>query len=83
MENKQGDLLKEWAMEAERSGVQEIKSFSKSFLTDYEAVKNTLTLSLSNGQVEGQINKLKIVRRQMYGSAGFELLRKRMVPGSG
>lgn len=82
MENKQGDLLKEWVMEAERSGVHEIKSFAKSLLTDYEAVKNALTFSWSNGQVEGQINKLKTVKRQMYGRASFELLRKRMVLGS-
>lgn len=46
---------------------------------DYEAVKAGVTLEWSNGQVEGQINRLKILKRQMYGRAKFDLLSQRVL----
>lgn len=79
MENKQGHLFNNWIEEVEQSGIQEMKGFAKGLLTDYQAVVNALSLPWSNGQVEGQINKLKTIKRQMYGRAGFELLRKRVI----
>ncbi|MEI6950363.1 ISL3 family transposase [Paraflavisolibacter sp. H34] len=82
MENRQGHLLKEWIDEVGASSIRELKGFAKGLLSDIEAVQNALTLPWSNGQVEGQINKLKTVKRQMYGRAGFELLKKRMILGS-
>ncbi len=45
-----------------------------------EAVRNAVTEPWSNGQTEGQINRLKMLKRQMYGRAGVELLRARMIP---
>ena len=83
MENKQGHLLTEWIAEVERSPVRELKGFAKGLLNDYHAVKNALSLPWSNGQVEGQINKLKTVKRQMYGRASFSLLRKRLILSGG
>lgn len=83
MENKQGHLLPEWVSEVEQSSVRELKGFAKGLLNDYDAVKNALTLPWSNGQVEGQINKLKIVKRQMYGRASFNLLRKLLILSGG
>jgi len=44
-----------------------------------DAVMNALTLPWSNGPVEGHINKLKLLKRQMYGRAGIELLRRRFL----
>jgi transposase len=44
-----------------------------------EAIQNALTMPWSNGQVEGQINKLKMIKRQMYGRASFGLLRKKLL----
>lgn len=79
MDNKHGHLLTHWISEVEQSCVQEMKGFARGLLSDYEAVVNALTLPWSNGQVEGQINKLKTIKRQMYGRAGFELLRKRVI----
>ena len=79
MENKQGHLLKKWVAEVQRSPIRELKGFAQGLLNDYHAVRNAITLPWSNGQVEGQINKLKTIRRQMYGRASFDLLRKRMV----
>jgi transposase len=40
---------------------------------DYEAVMNALRYEWSNGQLEGQVNRLKLVKRQMYGRAKFEM----------
>jgi transposase len=47
---------------------------------DVAAVTNALTEGWSNGQTEGQINRLKTLKRAMYGRAGAELLRARMLP---
>ena len=79
LDNKQGDLLSSWITEVEQSCVQEMKGFARGLLSDYQAVVNALKLPWSNGQVEGQINKLKTIKRQMYGRAGFELLKKRLI----
>ena len=58
MEDKKGNQLLRWIKKAVASGISELKSFAKELLPDFKAVKNALTLSWSNGQVEGQINKL-------------------------
>lgn len=79
MDNKQGHLLKEWIEEVVQSSIKELKSFATGLMSDLKAVENALTLPWSNGQVEGQVNKLKTIKRQMYGKAGFELLRKRVI----
>lgn len=47
---------------------------------DIDAVKNAIELPWSNGQAEGQINRLKMLKRAMYGRAGPELMRARMLP---
>jgi len=44
-----------------------------------EAVKNALSYEWSNGQLEGQVNRLKLIKRQMYGRAKFDLLRARVL----
>ncbi len=59
--------------------IYKLKGFARGLMSDYHAVVNALTLPWSNGQAEGQINKLKTIKRQMYGRAGFELLRKRVI----
>ena len=58
---------------------ENIKGFAKGILNDFQAVYQSFISSWSNGPVEGQVNRLKNIKRQMYGRAGFELLRKRMV----
>jgi len=83
MEDKKGVLLNKWIQKVMQSPVNELKTFARGLMSDFHAVKSALTLPWSNGQVEGQINKLKTVKRQMYGRAGFNLLRKRMILGAG
>jgi transposase len=56
--------------------------FAQSLREDYDAVKAGVTLSTSNGPVEGHINRLKILKRQMYGQAGIDLLSRRFLLAS-
>jgi transposase len=53
--------------------------FAQSLQEDYDAVKAGVTLSTNNGPVEGQINRLKMLKRQMYGRAGIDLLSRRFL----
>ncbi len=76
---KQPDQLEEWYQSAQSSQIKAFISFATSLKEDWEAVKNGVTLSWSNGQVEGQINRLKMLKRQMYGRASHELLKKRVL----
>lgn len=75
---KQGlaDQLDGWISTAEDSGLE---GFARSLRQDVEAVHAALTLPWSIGPVEGQINRLKVVKRTMYGRAGFDLLRSRVM----
>lgn len=60
-------------------GQPELRSFATGIRQDKEAVLNGLTLPYNSGMVEGIVNKVKAVKRQMYGRASFSLLRKRMI----
>jgi transposase len=56
-----------------------MKRFGKGLENDLKAVRAALTLSWSNGQTEGQVNRLKLIKRQMFGRASFDLLRRRFL----
>jgi transposase len=71
--------LKGWLEEAERSAVPEIKGFAEGIRQDEAAVAAATTQEWSNGPVEGQVNRLKTIKRQMYGRAGLALLRARVL----
>ena len=73
----QGERLDAWLQNVEDRGVCELQSFANSLKKDYDAVKAGLTLEWSNGQTEGQVHRLKLIKRQMYGRGRFDLLRKR------
>ena len=72
--------LARWMKKAVGSGIYGMKRFVRKLDHDLAAVKNALRESWSNGPVEGHINRLKTLKRQMYGRAGFELLRARLLP---
>ena len=74
------DKLDGWLDDAQSSGVSSIERFARVLHRDIDAVKNAITEPWSNGQAEGQINRLKTLKRAMYGRAGVELLRARMLP---
>jgi transposase len=69
--------LSNWLTRAEQSDVSELKSFAKGLREDESAVA-ALSETWSNGPVEGQVNRLKFIKRSMYGRAGWPLLRARV-----
>ena len=79
---RNGDIGKfdGWLRDAHAAGIYGIRRFVRTLRQDLAAVKNAITEPWSNGQVEGQINRLKTLKRAMYGRAGVELLRARMLP---
>jgi len=76
---RQPDALDPWLDRAAHSALAPLRAFAAGIRRDYAAVKAALTVEWSNGQVEGQVNRLKFIKRQMYGRAGFDLLRKRVL----
>ena len=70
--------LKDWLTKADASVCAEIRGFAKTLRQDEAAVQAGMIEPWSNGPVEGQVNRLKMIKRQMYGRAGFELLRARV-----
>lgn len=79
---KQEGSLKTWIEDAMQSD-SGIKSFAKNLTKDFDAVNNAVITPYSNGQVEGQVNRLKNIKRRMYGRASFPLLRKMVLFSSG
>jgi transposase len=71
--------LKEWLSRAEVSPYAEVRHFAGGIRRDESAVNAAVTLRWSNGPVEGHVNRLKTIKRQMYGRAGFPLLKARVV----
>jgi len=69
-----------WLQDARKSGIYGLRRFARAIRQDIEAVRNAVLEPWSNGQTEGQINKLKTLKRAMYGRAGIDLLRARMLP---
>jgi transposase len=68
-----------WMETAEGSGLPEFRGFALMLRRDLPAVKAALTHNWSNGQTEGQINRLKSLKRQMYGRASMDLLKRRFI----
>lgn len=76
---RQTDTLLLWLGQAKESSVAELRQFAQGIERDQMAVEAALKRSESQGQVEGQINKLKFIKRSMFGRAGFDLLRSRIL----
>jgi transposase len=76
---RRGEDLEAWLAEATRSGIDELARFARGLQDDLTAIKAGLTLAWSNGVTEGQIHRLKRVKRQGYGRAGVALLRQRVL----
>ena len=76
---REAEKLRAWLAEVVETGVEALISFVNGIEQDYSAVFNALHLPWSNGQTEGQVNRLKFVKRQMFGRANFDLLRRRVL----
>jgi transposase len=79
LREREGGRLDGWIATASASDVTELRRFAQGLLLDEAAVRAGLTLEWSNGQTEGHVNRLKTLKRQMYGRAGFVLLRQRLL----
>jgi transposase len=77
--NLTGDRLQEWIHKATAGPFSEIRAFATGLLADYDAVVAGLTQPWSSGPVEGHVNRIKTIKRQMYGRANLDLLRKRVL----
>lgn len=78
-QQRQVDHLDPWLADAQSSAISSLRTFAAGLLKDYDAVRAALELEWSNGQVEGQVNRLKVIKRDMYGRAKFDLLRLRVL----
>ena len=76
---RRGQEFETWLQAVEASHISELSRFAHSLLKDKEAVVAGLTLSYSNGPVEAQVQKLKLVKRSMFGRAKLPLLRQRLL----
>jgi transposase len=76
---RDGKKLDDWLRKAGQSGIREVISFVKGLRGEEAAVQAAMEYEWSNGQVEGQVNRLKMVKRQMFGRANFDLLKARML----
>ena len=76
---RQPEQLDAWLQQAATSSLAAFRRLAKSFQRDYAAIKAGVTLPWSSGPVEGHINRLKILKRHMYGRARLDLLSRRFV----
>lgn len=79
VKERRSDELRGWLINARRSGVAEFVSFANGLTSDLQAVRTALEDEWSNGPVEGQVHRLKLVKRQMYGRGKPDLLRARVL----
>jgi transposase len=80
--NRTGGQLDTWLEAVAQSTLRDLHPFVKSIRLDIEAVEAGLILPWSNGPVEGKINKLKSIKRSMYGRSAFPLLRQKVLKAS-
>ncbi len=79
VQQQQPTWLDPWLASSQESAIAEVVRFAAGIERDYAAVRAALSLPWSNGQTEGQITRLKLVKRQMYGRAKFDLLRQKVL----
>jgi transposase len=76
---RHGERLESWLAAVEADELPHLHRFATGVRRDHAAVLNGLTLTYSSGAVEGNVNRIKMIKRQMYGRAKFDLLRKRVL----
>jgi transposase len=79
LKERKAEQLPDWLKQAKESQIAELKSFANGIRRDYAAVQAACSLSWSNGIVEGHVNRLKFLKRQMFGRAHLDLLRVKVL----
>jgi len=82
LRRRQGHDLLDWVKTAEDSDIPELATFATGLRADFDAVTAGLTLPHNSGPVEGHVNRIKMIKRTMYGRAGLDLLRRRVLLAS-
>jgi transposase len=77
--DRKDEELNDWVVLAKSSGIEALASFAAGLENEREGVEAALRLEWSNGQVEGQVNWIKTRKRQMFGRAKFDLLRRKIL----
>ena len=77
--NRQSERLADWLVATTASAIPELVSFANGIKQDFDAVLNGLLFEFSNGLLEGHVNRVKTIKRMMYGRAKFDLLRQRVL----
>jgi hypothetical protein len=77
--SKKKNNLNKWIKDARELGIDEITSFINGISRDIDAVKNAIKYNYNNGLAEGSVNKLKVIKRIMYGRCSFDLLKKKLL----
>lgn len=72
-------LLNKWIAKARITGIEELISFTNGIERDYETVVNAICLPYSNGLAEGSVNKIKVIKRVMYGRCSFKTLKSKTI----
>jgi transposase len=79
LKERQADHLEAWLKICAEAGIPEVAAFAQGVWRDFDAVKAAFQFPYSNGPTEGLINRLKLLKRSMYGRGSFEMLRHRML----
>jgi len=79
LKERNAQPLSTWLWDCQTSGISDLVTFAQGLEKEGSALHAAFTLPYSNGPVEGKINKLKYIKRSMYGRGGFPLLRQRVL----
>ena len=79
MFSKHDEKLEQWITDTKELNIEEINSFINGIESDIEAVKNGIKYDYNNGLAEGSVNKIKVIKRTMYGRCSFELLKQKVL----
>lgn len=79
LHDQHGDQLDAWLERADTCGIRELAAFAEGIRRDEQAIRAAFESPWSQGQTEGQVNRLKLLKRQMYGRAELDLLRRRFL----
>lgn len=79
MFSKKENKLDSWIVETKKLNIQEFNSFINGIERDIEAVKNGIKYEYNNGLAEGSVNKIKVIKRIMYGRCSFDLLKQKVL----
>lgn len=79
LKNGDENQYENWKKKIKEEGTPEMKNFVLRLEKDDKSVTGAITTEWSNGQVEGQVNRLKLIKRQMYGRASFEVLKAKVL----